>query len=389
MSDPEAANDDAAAAPEVSATGLRTSDSRGASRISATVGGHEIFFESDDIELTAAPEVFASALLPATVQHGSRLHIDQPLDRRWLRNVQGVIDVWTGWWGVAPRLGDHLRAPRWLVPRPRGRRAGEVGLCFSLGVDSFFSLVSAPRRFDTLILCEGFDIALGDRARMDAATAAVRAVADARGLDLVVLRTNLRQHRPVKGSGWGRTHGGALAALGHACRGRLGELVISSTYHVSQDEPWGSHWDTDHGWSSALLEVSHYGERYTRHEKVAAILGDPLAKRHLRVCWENRASAGNCGECEKCCRTLLQIQVLGGRLEDWPFAGSGSLASRLDAVASVHPYQIPAYATMLPALRSEPELTAAVEALIGRARDPWEVRGERLRRRNERRAQVS
>ena len=37
----------------------------------------------------------------------------------------------------------------------------------------------------------------------------------------------------------------------------------------------------------------------------------PVALEHLRVCWENLEGAYNCGRCEKCIRTMVNLTVAG------------------------------------------------------------------------------
>jgi hypothetical protein len=182
------------------------------------------------------------------------------------------------------------------------------------------------------------------------------------------------------GAGWGRTHGGALAALGHACSGEIGELVISSTYPRSSESDWGSSWDTDPGWSSSRLAVSHFGEAFRRDEKLRAVVHNPLVRRHIRVCWENRAATGNCGECEKCVRVMVQVHLLGEDLEDWPFGGDGSLVQRIDGVESINPRHVPGYLPLIE-LCEDHELRAAMQRLVERAYDPFEDRARRVRER--------
>jgi hypothetical protein len=350
----------------------RTVVADGVTRVSATVDGEELFFESPDMHLSAVPEAFASAMLPVAVNRNRRLVLSSPLDRRWLHNVEGVLATWNAWWGTPARLSDVLSAPRRNAHRRiAGAPARGVGLCFSLGVDSFHTLLRSGREIDHLLLAEGFDIRLDDGPRVVAAEASLREVAGAMGVRAVMVRTNLRDH-PSSGRRmrWAlRVHGGALAALGHACSAEIGELLISSTKPHSADAPWGSHWETDRGWSSSRLLVTHLGAQWRRNEKLAAIMDEPLVRRHLRVCWENRAPVGNCGECEKCLRTILILSV-HGRIDAFTtFPANGSLAARLDAVKRIHPASGPVYEATLPGI-DDPELRGAVERLLERSGAP-------------------
>lgn len=82
--------------------------------------------------------------------------------------------------------------------------------------------------------------------------------------------------------------------------------------------------------SAMLIPALARGERLTRFEKLPLIAAEPLVRRRLRVCWENRAPSGNCSRCDKCVRTRLAL--LGcGELANFPvFEGEESLVQHID-----------------------------------------------------------
>ena len=56
----------------------------------------------------------------------------------------------------------------------------------------------------------------------------------------------------------------------------------------------------------------HDGTEATRLKKVISqIARSPLALEHLRVCFANEKSAYNCGQCDKCLRTMINLYVAG------------------------------------------------------------------------------
>jgi hypothetical protein len=356
--------------PDLVVERLRTVERDGTSRASAEVDGDELFFESPDCRLRAAPEAFASALLHLAAASGRRIVIDAPLDRVWLRNAARLLEVWAGWWDTPTSVGAVVAAPRAGVlarlPRPRNRA---VGLCFSLGADSFHTLLRSGRRIGALVMAEGYDIASGDRPRMSAADASLRAVAAATGTRAVVVRTNLRAHPACAELDWQAAHGGALAALGHLLSATIGELLVTATFPAWRNYPWGSHHSTDRLWSGRRLVTTHVGGELRRHDRVVQIADEPLAHEHLRVCWENRRPTGNCGECEKCVRTMLALHAVG-RLDDFRvFPREQPLARLLDGVDSVSLEIAGPYRDVLPLLDDE-ELRSAVERLMERSGVP-------------------
>jgi hypothetical protein len=57
--------------------------------------------------------------------------------------------------------------------------------------------------------------------------------------------------------------------------------------------------------------IIHDGAGFSRTEKIAAIMRNPIACRTLRVCWAGADQSQNCGRCEKCVRTQLNFLANG------------------------------------------------------------------------------
>ncbi len=344
---------------------VRKLSADGVTRVAARVDGEDLWFESADEELSAAPEAIASALVPIAVLRERRLEFADPLDRTWLENVTGVLGTWHRWWDSPAELEAVIGARH--SPRAERDPGPGTALCFTLGVDSFHTLLRSGRTVDRLITAAGYDFPPGDAPRLAAIRESLAAVERATGTPTAVVRSNLRVHHLSVDRDWGRSHGGALAALGHLHGGEVGTLVISSTKPYFADRPWGSHWDTDPGWSSSRIRIEHLGAELRRNAKLAAIAGEPLVQQHLRVCWENRAPSGNCGRCEKCVRTMLILASIRRLGEFTVFATSGSLRDAVDGVERIEPDSIPVYETTMRSLRGW-RLRRAVERLLERSR---------------------
>jgi hypothetical protein len=127
-------------------------------------------------------------------------------------------------------------------------------------------------------------------------------------VEFVAVRTNLREHPFFREVSWGIAHVAALAAITHA----LGQHV-HIMYVAASDvpPPWGSAPDLDAAWSSESIKIENFSAEMTRLERVRSLAQwEPLRGR-LRVCWENNSSELNCGFCEKCVRTRMQLFVSG------------------------------------------------------------------------------
>jgi hypothetical protein len=337
----------------------------GTARVSAQVGGAEAWFESDDLQLEAVPEAFGSAFLFPAAARGRGLSMVDPVSAIWASGAAELLEAAADWWGYRGETPAGRTRPDMVRQRPN--RADRTALCFSGGVDSFYSLLKRPGGVHLIVAGHGLDIPLADGKRMARFEGSVRAVAAALGVECAIVRTNLREHPDFSGVSWERTHGGALAAIGHTLGSAADRIVISSSAARADQHPWGSHWRTDPLWGTGRLAVEHFGDSMRRGEKLAAIAGDPLVRRHLRVCWENREGELNCSQCEKCVRTevVLAMYRMLERFE--VFADPGTLARRIAGVP-----RIPIRASMIPyrrALKSglEPDVARAVRALLLRS----------------------
>jgi hypothetical protein len=139
-------------------------------------------------------------------------------------------------------------------------------LCFSGGVDSFYSLLTYSKPIDKLIMVIGFDVDICDREGFLSVHEHLKKVAAAKDVEAVIVRTNYREH-PVAGKKFKYAYGGALAGVGHLVSG-VGELLLSSGFRYDEARPDGSHWQNDPLWGSESLSVVHYGADLTRDQKL-------------------------------------------------------------------------------------------------------------------------
>jgi hypothetical protein len=341
---------------------LRSTRTReGEARVAAEVDGRTLWFASRDAELTPSPEAFASALLVPAATRGVPIELDAPVDPTWLANVPGIQAILEEWWGLP---GTRIEAPS--VERPTSVPSRDRAQCFSGGVDSWFSLLEAEEPPRVLLFVHGFDVPLEDQARLEAFLPGFREIAEAFGARPVVVRTNLRAHPTLRSADWERMHGGALAAVGHTLVHEIESLLIPPSYPYHAPRPWGTSWRLDPLWSSRHLAVLHGNAPMRRTGKVHAIAHHPLARKHLRVCWENRAPVGNCSRCAKCVRTMLNLETCGHLVDCEAFDSSRPLDQLLDGIPRVLPRQIPAWHEALEHV-THPSQRAAIERLIARS----------------------
>jgi hypothetical protein len=267
-------------------------------------------------------DAFLAACFPLAAVHGeTRVRIEgQPCPML----VEGLYTAhawWTSWGGMpspVPSIETLGGATRRIPTPPRRAVAFLSG-----GVDSLHMLMRNRRLYNRddpayvheALFIHGFDI--GKRAR-DPENGRYRmmlrrlepVVADL-GLRLIQCRTNLR-HLPSKPDFWENRHNGAaLAAVGHSAVFGSAFLFIGASWPTTHQVPWGSHPAIDNLFSSQRITVIHDGSRFSRLQKVRDLARWPTGLAALRVCPASAGPWANCGECEKCLRTRLELLAAG------------------------------------------------------------------------------
>lgn len=116
-------------------------------------------------------------------------------------------------------------------------------------------------------------------------------------------------------SWWGDVTGGlfllGMCAPVTAIRG-IGTVIIASSYTQDFQKALGFHPSIDKNVSWADVTVLHDGYKMSRQQKVQYLCRNENIGylSHLRVCWES-AWRTNCGNCEKCFRTIVGLVLEG------------------------------------------------------------------------------
>lgn len=342
-----------------------TSAKDGACRLSMEVGGSPLWFESSDVDLVARPEAFASALMFASLKKHRRLDVCQPVSEQWLMGVKQLQAIWGEWWGY-PMLEPKVNEFTADATEPACGRA----LCFTGGIDSMHSLIHGNQSITHLLYVEGYDVDLGEAGRLEDIRQSLRKIAQASDKKLLILKSNLRQHRAFRKVSWQHAHGSALVAAGYMLSGVVGELLIPSSYAHKLNYPWGSSSHTDHLWSTPFLKVVHDDASLYRFEKTQVLASEPLAQKHLRVCFQRRIDQLNCSVCEKCVRTMIALDA-SGLLENFEtFDHITPLWKRIDAIPRIPPGLSMLYSNHLKDGNHGEAVTGAIERLIERTQQP-------------------
>jgi len=339
-------------------------------RISAEVNGELLWFESQDTSLSPSPEAFANALLIPGMIQGFNLVFTDPLCTEWLESANKLMTLyneWHGWQIIS------ITSPK-TTPRVISR-GNKRALCFSGGVDSFHSLFTYPKEISYLVMVHGYDIALSDTKGADIVFNHIQDVANEVGLSAIKITTNYRQHA-FAGRKYGWSYEGALAAIGNLITD-TNELIISSS--LSREETSAVNNLVFNSSTTAALRslkgttFTHYGDAFSRDEKLKMIATQPLLWRHLHVCQENLKSdfhlSGttlNCGKCEKCIRTILSLMKEGIIDRVTVFQSTDNISNKIDAINSVEFIACPMYEPFLTSNLDE-DIIHSIKALMTRS----------------------
>ncbi|WP_200170978.1 hypothetical protein [Tomitella cavernea] len=264
---------------------------------------------SANVSLASGATPWLAPGLLAAMRQNAALDIDGPLDSVALTGAEEVQRIMSDWYPAQMHATAILQQETTNETLAGGRG---VGCFFSGGVDSFYSTVKHIDEITHLIFIHGFDIPLDNEDLAERTLRTLRKAAEDLGKPLIEVRTNLRQVHALLGLDWeSHSHGSLLAHVALLLTDHIGKLYLPSNRIEGELEPYATHPDLDKHWGSRGLEIEHDGNEANRPMKVAAFADSEPAMNNLRVCWWNKDNDYNCGHCEKCIRTMMNIKIAG------------------------------------------------------------------------------
>ena len=268
---------------------------------------HAVYVRSDNTLLSNDAGAFLVLALLPCMKTGSNLVVESEISGRLLSHLETIQDIYCSWHPSLRRV--RIQAP---VGRPKAPPEGNrVATCFSAGVDSFYTLLKHRDEITDLVFVHGWDIDLEDRGLRRRSAERVRAIGAEFGKQVIELETNVGPFL-CDYMRWGDLgHGAAIASAGLLLSALLRKIYIPSSHTYAHLFPWGTHPILDPLWSTETLEFVHDGCEATRLQKVAKVAESDTAIQGLRVCLHPPEDTLNCGRCEKCVRTMIELHVAG------------------------------------------------------------------------------
>jgi hypothetical protein len=285
-------------------------------RYSGPASGQTLFYEFPR-ELAPPPECFDGVLCAVTMHAMAGrhdVHLRGPATESLLRHLAEFQLAWSRWLPevytpVAVTADTVVTMPRVQEDRTLAAFSGGVDASFTLLTNTVQALGSPSQGLDTVMMVQGFDVALDNYADLRELVARTEPIRQLAGVRLLPIRTNSKELRLQK---WEDSCGAELAACLHMCAGGFTRaLIASSEPYDALVLPWGTNPLTDHLLSGGHLAIVHHGAAFSRTEKIAYLAGFPTALASLKVCWRGERKGRNCGVCEKCIRTQLNLLAVG------------------------------------------------------------------------------
>jgi hypothetical protein len=265
-----------------------------------------IYFQTRDAQLEPNIEAFlALALLPAMKIKAEAIEADGVISRRFLEGTERIQQVFRSW---KPNYGHVEIRNVQVQPRSRSQR-GKKGVFFSGGLDSYYSFLAHLDELSAFIHLDGFDIPLEEHSTRRRMAENCRYIGSQFGKQAIILESNAREFLE-NFVAWSYSHGSLMGSAGLLLMPEYEHLYVAGAGLPADRDPFGSHPDLDPNWSTEILEFLHEAE-VDKLEKCRLIGQYEVALQTLHVCLRFPEQGLNCGECEKCLRSQVYLQVAG------------------------------------------------------------------------------
>jgi hypothetical protein len=276
--------------------------------ISLQIGNEtqDIWFRTQHPSISHTVDPFVPTMLLPAMRRGWSVEFEDSMSASMYeaaKKVQQVECLWHPDWSPV-----HLSSPLPADTVENSSSGQGVGLFFSGGVDSFYSLQRHLQQITHLIFVHGFDIPVNRPSTRDLAVPPLKQVAQELNLGWIEVETNLRQfsdrHIP-----WSNYSGTAIAAVAHLLAPTFKQIYMAAgRCHIGfvTDE---SHPALEPLWSTESLQVVFDSAEVSRFDKTHALTDWPVALQNLRVCYQNKRNHYNCCQCRKCLWTMMALQA--------------------------------------------------------------------------------
>jgi hypothetical protein len=327
----------------------------------------EIWFKigQQNLEINQSADPFVPVILFCAMKRGLNILLQSAVSENILiatQKVQLVKNNWDKSWSIIKFEAQEKFKNSIRLNHKKG-----VGLFFSGGVDSFYTLKKHRDEITHLIFVQGFDIPVNKTKYNKMVSTRLRKVVEALNLEFVEVKTNIRQYsdRYVH---WEDYHGAAMAAVAYFLAPNFVKIYIPSSYNYAFLFPYGSHPGLDPLWGNNHLQLIHDGCESSRFDKIKEIANWDLVLDNLRVCWQVKEGQYNCCQCRKCLWTMAFLRTINKLPEAKTFSKPFNLEvfSQLIIDNLDHRFRILQAIAILEERGDDPELLEAMQKALNR-----------------------
>jgi hypothetical protein len=262
---------------------------------------------------TRGDHILVATLLWA-MRNGKDIMVEGTVSPRLLDGLETLQAIWQRWQPDRYAIVE-IRVTKESEPGPLA--LNRPGLfAFSGGVDGSFSFFRhlqgkagrSNRKPGAALFVHGMDIPLEREDFFVNAAERVERMLNRTGVPLLRVQTNTRK----LGMDFDDSFGLQLASCFFLFQNHFAWAMKGS--EEPYDElvlPWGSTPLTDPLCATAAMQLVHDGCIFDRTQKVRWLAQNTEVSGELRVCWAGENLDRNCGDCEKCVRTMLNFWAAG------------------------------------------------------------------------------
>lgn len=328
---------------------------------------YDVWYSSKQGPIADGVESFLAACIVPAMGLGYAVKAPAPVSGRLLNGIAHFQNTMHEWFPELLPVPILAEAKATTTVRAAG-----VGSFFSCGVDACYSMLKHYDEITQAVLIHGFDFPATHALSCETVSQMAEKATRKLKKPLLEVSTNIREFGRHKAD-WLKTyHGSILASVALLLSPQLGTMYLPSTYPTTDLFPWGSHPDIDPLWSTEGIDIVHDGCEASRTQKVARIAQSDVAMSVLRVCgteFKTRGTAFNCGKCEKCIRTMVDLRIAGALERTTTFRRCMTLrdVKLVDMRKGMHRYFYQSSLDEITRKGNDPKLAAALrECLSGR-----------------------
>lgn len=255
-----------------------------------------------------------AAVMLWAMRNGKNIVVEGTVSPRLLDGLETLQSIWQRWRKERYAIVDIRAAEE---SEPVHLALNRPGLfAFSGGVDGSFSFFRhfqgkagrSNRKPGAALLVHGMDIPLERDDFFASAAERAERMLNGTGVPLLRVRTNTRK----LGMDWEDSYGLQLVSCFFLFQDHFAWAMKGSG--EPYDElvlPWGSTPLTDPLCATGAMQLVLDGCAFDRTEKVQWLAQNTGVSEELRVCWAGENLDRNCGNCEKCVRTMLNFWAVG------------------------------------------------------------------------------